>query len=223
MTHMFIQTKGQVPVKLANKLSASLEPLWTLYTKEYRPDIDLMIVVEYSKAFTQLEDDKPVEYPETLEIKFEADSNFFYSVRAHDFMWVPEGASLDGIGQTSGCVCSKIRRDLMISRPLRIRGGTMSTKHTPGPWFVDEESPLDVRTNGVGKLMWICDAPDGYDTSNIEGMKQREANARLIAAAPDLLEALEVVLCELEAQDIHAPARIAFAKAAIAKATGGAL
>ena len=66
----------------------------------------------------------------------------------------------------------------------------MNKKHTPGPWFVDEESLTDVRTDGVDKLMWICDAPADHDKSNVEGMKQRLANARLIAAAPELLEAL---------------------------------
>lgn len=51
-----------------------------------------------------------------------------------------------------------------------------------------------------------------------------EANARLIAAAPDLLEALVALIPDAEANDFGGPdtgARIAAARAAIAKATGG--
>ena len=55
------------------------------------------------------------------------------------------------------------------------------TKHTPGPW-----EPCNI---GDGKLSIIHNGPIAYtgDAGNNEG----EANARLIAAAPDMLAALE--------------------------------
>jgi hypothetical protein len=61
----------------------------------------------------------------------------------------------------------------------------MNTKHTPGPWRTDVRDPAfvnyDVRTDDT----IIC-------TMGIEMPTEEEAaNARLIAAAPELLEALE--------------------------------
>lgn len=59
--------------------------------------------------------------------------------------------------------------------------------HTPGKWFVDMtyQWPSKVRSDAFPDK-WICDAagPGGGDTEPL-------ANARLIAAAPDLLEALK--------------------------------
>lgn len=125
-TKMFIQTTGKVPAGLANKLSAALEPLWDLYAKDYRPDIDLLVKVEHSKAFTQNEGTEThpvmVSYPETLEVKFEADSNFFYSVRVSDFKFIREGSLLDGDGTSASEVCSHIRKDLIVNRSMRIHG-----------------------------------------------------------------------------------------------------
>ena len=61
------------------------------------------------------------------------------------------------------------------------------TEHTPGPWRVDPaffpEQPKVYPDNGSGDFAHICRVnagPDGY-----------QANARVIAAAPDLLAALE--------------------------------
>lgn len=55
-------------------------------------------------------------------------------------------------------------------------------EHTPGPWTLDE----DAITDSDGDR-WIC---QGFD--KCEGLFENwEANARLIAAAPQLLGALE--------------------------------
>jgi len=63
-------------------------------------------------------------------------------------------------------------------------------KHTPGNWEYTSEYPYgrDIRTDNI----WIGDVKGPHD--GIEGFpssEECEANARLIAAAPDLLEALE--------------------------------
>ena len=84
--------------------------------------------------------------------------------------------------------------------------------HTPGPWVVDP-------TVSSGEVM----TPRGYAIhehptySSIKDTKEIRANARLIAAAPDLLEALQ----ELHAKPEHTSSWLK-ASAAIAKATGGA-
>ncbi len=58
------------------------------------------------------------------------------------------------------------------------------TKHTPGPWHVDAQ--YICRADGVAIAdVWQSMEVSGEDT---------EANARLIAAAPDLLTALEELL-----------------------------
>ena len=93
-------------------------------------------------------------------------------------------------------------------------------KHTPGPWeyfpkLSGSENHRGFRI-GVNKGWLIADAMP-IDMDGKEG----EANARLISAAPDLLEALKDCLRVVEflASD-SCPTTIQNAKAAIAKATG---
>ena len=62
---------------------------------------------------------------------------------------------------------------------------SMSKQHTPGPWTY-EASTKTVRS--IPSNYWIA-TMDSWD-----GAVNHEANARLIAAAPDLLEALEMLL-----------------------------
>ena len=63
-------------------------------------------------------------------------------------------------------------------------------KHTPGPWKV--ASPLIVIAyHGVGRLIVDCDKPMSGS------MEENEANASLIAAAPELLEAAKRASAEL--------------------------
>ena len=65
------------------------------------------------------------------------------------------------------------------------------TKHTPGPWMV-EKGTLDViaKKHYDGMEINIRD----IETNDRETI---QANAALIAAAPDMLEALELVLRQL--------------------------
>lgn len=62
-------------------------------------------------------------------------------------------------------------------------------KHTPGPWIMNN----DQTEVGIGKLS--IEAANEYFIAQVdEGMNQ-QANAKLIAAAPDLLQLL------IESQD----------------------
>lgn len=97
-------------------------------------------------------------------------------------------------------------------------------KHTPGPWSVVPTEPDDkphkprTVTQPVGP-----DSPHKYRLADVYAWgshAERDANARLIAVAPDLLEACQELIFHLPcAPDNHAGHR-AFkkAKAAIAKA-----
>ena len=91
------------------------------------------------------------------------------------------------------------------------------TMHTPGPWKLGQYlgSPrqfvihMDVGDKGRGL--------DVAFTSAAFGNNETIANARLIAAAPDLLEALK--RCKFDSLNMTLEDR-EFCRAAIAKATG---
>ena len=87
----------------------------------------------------------------------------------------------------------------------------MSKQHTPGPWkVVTSWDDFMVEGPNGEELIW----QDGnYDTPTI-----KLEDARLMAAAPDLLEALKDALCALECCGKDFPAATK-ASAAIAKAT----
>lgn len=74
------------------------------------------------------------------------------------------------------------------------------SKHTPGPWDCEWQ---EVRATGIQGNPVICFMQDWVD----EFHEEREANARLIAAAPDLLEALNRInewCCFATEEDISA-------------------
>ncbi|MBN7763532.1 hypothetical protein JYP52_20540 [Nitratireductor aquibiodomus] len=93
----------------------------------------------------------------------------------------------------------------------------MSKKaHTPGPWLVEPHgktyalySRRDDRYHGL-RLVNLDDGDHNF-----------EANARLIAAAPDMLEALKQARGWLQGW-ASAEREIAIIDAALSKATGGA-
>ncbi|TLX12106.1 hypothetical protein [Rhizobium sp. MHM7A] len=97
------------------------------------------------------------------------------------------------------------------------------SKHTPGPWHVDPKSPEESFFEDVNVLrhdgLAIAVCVHNGDILPPEP----EANARLIAAAPDLLEALKEFAsmpCETDgAEDLEGGCcRTCRARAAIAKA-----
>ena len=102
---------------------------------------------------------------------------------------------------------------------------SVMTKHTPGEWFIEKELPTEhpgIEANVFGKFFSVViwgDAEDTNDDSGVRGRTPEEAmaNARLIAAAPDLLEALiELRNFYIEMTGLPPVA----ANAAIAKAKG---
>lgn len=97
-----------------------------------------------------------------------------------------------------------------------------TAQHTPGPWKTErvEDNPEFVEILGFDDSIVCC-----FDRSQQLG-NEDEANARLIATAPELLGALEILLGSVEyCRNAPAPFRptdkiIKNARAALAKAKG---
>ena len=83
------------------------------------------------------------------------------------------------------------------------KGGKMTseTKHTPGPWKTGcRMTRVEVLPAGWNAPMCIADCGTKYSP---ESEEEKCANARLIAAAPELLEACKIALqaineCDME-------------------------
>ena len=80
----------------------------------------------------------------------------------------------------------------------------MKTQHTPGPWTVDNQ---------------YIHGPDGIRFLAVAGDGAGQANARLIASAPDLYAALENIIEHRERMGLGSDHVYDAARAAIAKAT----
>lgn len=100
----------------------------------------------------------------------------------------------------------------------------MSTKHTPGPWVVDQYGQVITPS---GKTLHMCGVAIPHFDSD-----ECRANARLLAAAPEMLDALSVFtmfpLADMRSLGADEPYTISVlgrhmhaAIDAIVKATGG--
>ena len=100
------------------------------------------------------------------------------------------------------------------------------TSHTPGPWeYIESFDDLDKRSF----VVWELDSRTmghfgSYQAAKEICKQEAECNARLIAGAPDLLEAAQGVMEAFDGyQDMtngQAKARVAKLRAAIDKAEG---
>jgi len=90
----------------------------------------------------------------------------------------------------------------------------MTTQHTPGPWELRQST-----RHGY----WFIDYEQGGEGYTLTKLNCEEADAHLIAAAPDLLEALEALL-PIAARVIQGTTdgqpMLRQARSAITKATG---
>lgn len=91
-------------------------------------------------------------------------------------------------------------------------------KYTPGPWrYIGADVQAQDESGDWSLTVASLNFIPSDDSTESE---QVDADGALIAAAPELLDALENLLLEIEAQAIHAPARRALAIKAIKKARG---
>lgn len=96
-------------------------------------------------------------------------------------------------------------------------------KHTPAPWEVTQIDPLGNPIDEYANVRPVNRQMFGHETSMpivdvyLYHLPEQQANARLIAAAPELLEALEAIINDggkfVMTQETHRAARAAIAKA----------
>ena len=88
-------------------------------------------------------------------------------------------------------------------------------KHTPGPWFaVADKGQTIIRTSRSSAAFSPLAIVKG---DKRDTLKDQEANARLIAAAPDLIDALSEIINDggkfVMTNETHRKARAAIARA----------
>ena len=107
----------------------------------------------------------------------------------------------------------------------------MTAKHTPAPWRVAKADKDGAEVKAIASVAW-CGVAASYST--VSGVTQHidaaecDANARLIAAAPELLVSLEKCIAVLEDMDRCYATRLspedtavlAVARAVVARAKG---
>ena len=83
--------------------------------------------------------------------------------------------------------------------PVMAQEVSTVSEHTPGPWHVEHDASIraslegqDVQLAAMSRTSWTTDDPRHYLTKVLRD--QTPANARLIAAAPDLLATLKAIL-----------------------------
>lgn len=101
------------------------------------------------------------------------------------------------------------------------------TQHTPGPWTTDSINQTTIWSSSGDGLIADCAEFLGFANARALPVQKRQANARLVAAAPELYEALRVIadsadrhsshqLSDPKAYFVHISA---LARAALAKVT----
>lgn len=115
--------------------------------------------------------------------------------------------------------------DLLAALPDNHELSNTATKHTPGPWETPSlEDSRSIRSTDTGE--YVATAHSKHDFSGLSGTypdaDAAEANGRLIAAAPELLDAAQSCLTSLNdmVRDQTMEGMKMVLEQAIAKATG---
>jgi hypothetical protein len=95
----------------------------------------------------------------------------------------------------------------------------MTDKHTPGPWTVSVSGKENENCTVVADGIPVAIVNDDNGNFAFKAVSEIHANARLIAAAPDLLAALDVLLYP-EKHLVNVATARERAQDAIAKARG---
>lgn len=92
-------------------------------------------------------------------------------------------------------------------------------KHTPGPWLLSHHN-APIADTGDYDLVTTIDGSDNHRVADwFNGSEVDEANAKLIAAAPELLSALKAVLPLVKHTDDNGWHQMKFARELVDKLT----
>lgn len=89
--------------------------------------------------------------------------------------------------------------------------------HTPGPWVLEKVSATEIGVRVHGSVVSGYATVIDTDWTTRAQQLEQEANARLIAAAPELLNELRVTVRRLELCIRHSGSTREFAEAATAQ------
>lgn len=81
------------------------------------------------------------------------------------------------------------------------------SKHSPGPWIWNNSEPYRAAVLVAGDGTEVCDFGGGIKYEESAGTEPNEADARLIAAAPEMLELLREIEADFTNSDRRAEAR----------------
>lgn len=96
----------------------------------------------------------------------------------------------------------------------------MNIKHTPGPWIAEGGDGHGNIWIGTKEGVYVAGTVLPIHGTTELSKEQAEANARLIAAAPDMLQALIDLRATLDPYDIQYGNQVDLIEGAIAKAIG---
>jgi hypothetical protein len=133
----------------------------------------------------------------------------------------PAGTSVDESG-TEGNVAKQIStpsRNPSQAPEASFAVGSGEVKHTPGPWRATPDYFGDFTIQPAHEELAIAGIVNGACRAISGGSTEQAANAALIAAAPDMLEALWQCVGSLKALGAEDGFAASAARAAIAKAT----
>lgn len=85
----------------------------------------------------------------------------------------------------------------------RLKTADPITRHTPGPWNYDLDYIVAPDPDGRHPDIYIAEIAHSDEEGRIASAPQQDANRRLIAAAPELLEALEYLLEQTVDMDLN--------------------
>lgn len=109
---LYIEGRALAPLELVSKI-ARLNRRLDSYRRRLGLEYDVPVkITGVDTGGPRVEDSGTYVYPTTLEVKIEARSNRFYSVRVVDGVWVPEGRSLSGPGRSLFQVYRSVLREL---------------------------------------------------------------------------------------------------------------
>lgn len=106
----------------------------------------------------------------------------------------------EGIRDAADALCELLR---ITGTGHTSAGAPASTLYTPGPWDYDMDFIVAPDPNGIHPDIYIAEIVHTDEEGRLASPEQQDANRRLIAAAPELLAALDYLLAQTVDMDLE--------------------